>query len=103
MHSDELRRLVIELDRRSYRGDCSFAVFNDDYTQLPLPVVAERARRSAAWLAEDELHRAVPLPSGSRLRGSAPPDARAAHACASRLKRRVSSSGPAARASRARR
>jgi hypothetical protein len=32
-------------------------------------MVAERARRSAAWLAEDVLHRAVPLPGGSRLRG----------------------------------
>ena len=69
VHSDETRRLVIELDRMGYRGDYSFEVFNDDYTQLPLPVVAERARRSAAWLAEDVLHRAVPLPGGSRWRG----------------------------------
>jgi sugar phosphate isomerase/epimerase len=71
VHSDELRQLVIELDRMGYRGDYSFEVFNDDYTQMPLPVVAERARRSAAWLAEDVVHRAVPLPGGSRLRGSA--------------------------------
>jgi sugar phosphate isomerase/epimerase len=69
VHSDDLRRLVIELDRMGYRGDYSFEVFNDDYTQMPLPMVAERARRSAAWLAEDVLHRAVPLPGGSRLRG----------------------------------
>jgi hypothetical protein len=33
-----------------------------------LPVVCERARRSAPWLAEGVLHRAVPLPDGSRLR-----------------------------------
>jgi 2-keto-myo-inositol isomerase len=71
VHSDELRRLVTQLDGLGYRGDYSFEVFNDDYTQMPLPVVAERARRSAAWLAEDVLHRAVPLPGGSRLRGSA--------------------------------
>jgi sugar phosphate isomerase/epimerase len=71
VHSDELRRLVTDLDRMGYRGDYSFEVFNDDYTQLPLPVVAERARRSAAWLAEDVLHRAVPLPGGTRLRGPA--------------------------------
>ncbi len=71
VHSDELRQLVIELDRLGYRGDYSFEVFNDDYTQMPLPVVAERARRSAAWLAEDVLHRAVPLPGGSRVRGPA--------------------------------
>jgi 2-keto-myo-inositol isomerase len=71
VHSDELRHWVIELDRMGYRGDYSFEVFNDDYTQMPLPVVAERARRSAAWLTEDVLHRAVPLPGGSRLRGPA--------------------------------
>jgi 2-keto-myo-inositol isomerase len=56
VHSEETRRLVIDLDRLGYRGDYSFEVFNDDYTQLPLPVVAERARRSAAWLAEEVLH-----------------------------------------------
>jgi hypothetical protein len=33
-----------------YRGDYSFEVFNDDYRQLPLPVVAERARRSVKWI-----------------------------------------------------
>jgi sugar phosphate isomerase/epimerase len=71
VHSEELRSLLVELDGMGYRGDYSFEVFNDDYTQLPLPVVAERARRSAAWLAEDVLHRAVPLPNGTRLRGSA--------------------------------
>jgi sugar phosphate isomerase/epimerase len=70
VHSDELRGLVVELDRMGYRGDYSFEVFNDDYTQLPLEVVAERARRGAAWLAEDVLHRAVPLPDGTRLRTS---------------------------------
>jgi 2-keto-myo-inositol isomerase len=69
VHSEELRSLLVELDGMGYRGDYSFEVFNDDYTQLPLPVVAERARRSAAWLAEDVLHRAVPLPNGTRLRG----------------------------------
>ena len=68
VHSDELTRLVLELDAMGYRGDYSFEVFNDDYTQLPLPVVCERARRSAAWLAEGVLHRAVPLPDGTRLR-----------------------------------
>jgi 2-keto-myo-inositol isomerase len=71
VHSDELRQLVSQLDGLGYRGDYSFEVFNDDYTQMPLPVVAERARRSAAWLAEDVLHRAVPLPGGSRWRRSA--------------------------------
>ncbi len=26
------------------RGDCGFEVFNDDCQQMPLPIVAERAR-----------------------------------------------------------
>jgi sugar phosphate isomerase/epimerase len=66
VHSEALQRLVIELDRIGYRGDYSFEVFNDDYQQLPLETVAERARRSAVWLAEDVLRRAVPLPGQLR-------------------------------------
>jgi len=62
VHSEALQRLVIALAAKGYRGDYSFEVFNDDYVQLPLETVAERARRSAAWLAEDVLRRAVPLP-----------------------------------------
>ena len=62
VHSEELASLVVALDRLGYRGDYSFEVFNDDYQQLPLPVVAERARRAAVWLAEDVLRRSVPLP-----------------------------------------
>jgi 4-hydroxyphenylpyruvate dioxygenase len=61
VHSDELAQLVMALDRLGYRGDYSFEVFNDDYQQLPLPLVAERARRAAVWLAEDVLRRSVPL------------------------------------------
>ncbi len=61
VHSEELVRLVVALDRLGYRGDYSFEVFNDDYQQLPLPVVAERARRAAVWLAEDVLRGSVPL------------------------------------------
>jgi len=33
-----------------------------------LPFVAQRARRSALWLAEDVLRRSVPLPGQLRLR-----------------------------------
>jgi len=74
VHSEALAELVMRLDRLGYRGDYSFEVFNDDYQQMPLPVVAERARRSAVWLGEDVLHRSVPLPGRMRLRrGSAPP------------------------------
>lgn len=68
VHSEQLAELVMRLDRLGYRGDYSFEVFNDDYQQMPLPVVAERARRSAVWLAEDVLHRSVPLPGHMRLR-----------------------------------
>jgi sugar phosphate isomerase/epimerase len=49
-------------------GDYSFEVFNDDYVNLPLPVVCERARRSAIWLSEDVLRRSTPLPNAMRLK-----------------------------------
>jgi sugar phosphate isomerase/epimerase len=68
VHSAALAELVTRLDRIGYRGDYSFEVFNDDYQQMPLPVVALRARRAALWLAEGVLRRAVPLPNRIRLR-----------------------------------
>jgi sugar phosphate isomerase/epimerase len=68
VHSEQLAELVLRLDRLGYRGDYSFEVFNDDYQQMPLAVVAGRARRSAVWLGEDVLHRSVPLPGRMRLR-----------------------------------
>jgi sugar phosphate isomerase/epimerase len=67
VHSEQLATLVQCLDRLGYRGDYSFEVFNDDYQQLPLPIVAARAKRSAMWLAEDVLDRTVPLPHRIRL------------------------------------
>ena len=73
VHSDEVARLVLTLDRLGYDGDFSFEVFNDDYQQMPLPTVAARARRSATWLAENVLQRAVPLPDRTRLRPTLPP------------------------------
>jgi sugar phosphate isomerase/epimerase len=71
VHSEALAELVMRLDRLGYRGDYSFEVFNDDYSQLPLPTVAARARRSAIWLSEDVLRRSVPLPNQMRLRQTA--------------------------------
>jgi sugar phosphate isomerase/epimerase len=68
VHSEQLVQLVLKLDQIGYQGDYSFEVFNDDYVQLPLPLVAERAQRSALWLAEDVLRQATPLPNGLRLR-----------------------------------
>lgn len=63
VHSDRLVQLVLKLDALGYGGDYSFEVFNDDYLQLPLPTVAQRARRSAQWLTDDVLRLSVPLPS----------------------------------------
>ena len=68
VHSEQLVDLVLRLDRLGYRGDYSFEVFNDDYVQLPLPFVADRARKSALWLAEEVLRCSVPLPNQMRLR-----------------------------------
>jgi len=50
VHSEQIAELVRKLDGMGYRGDYSFEVFNDDYKQLPLPMVAERARRSVKWI-----------------------------------------------------
>jgi sugar phosphate isomerase/epimerase len=66
VHSEQLADLVLRLDRIGYRGDYSFEVFNDDYQQLPLETVAERARRSATWLHQDVLHKSAPLPAWVR-------------------------------------
>ena len=52
------------LDAMGYRGDYSFEVFNDDYVQLPLAVVAERARQSVKWLTGQVPRRS--LPRGAR-------------------------------------
>lgn len=68
VHSEQLVQLVLKLDALGYGGDYSFEVFNDDYLQLPLPMVAQRARRSAQWLADDVLRLSVPLPGELRLR-----------------------------------
>ena len=71
VHSAQVAELVTRLDALGYRGDYSFEVFNDDYQQIPLAAVAERARRSALWLGEEVLRRSVPLPGAMRLRRAA--------------------------------
>ncbi len=68
VHTPKVVEMVEKLDALGYGGDYSFEVFNDDYVQLPLPMVAERARTSALWLAEDVLRRDAPLPNQLRLR-----------------------------------
>ena len=71
VHTPQLIEIVQALDAMAYGGDLSFEVFNDDYQQMPLPMVAERARRSALWLAEDVLRTALPLPGRLRLHAPA--------------------------------
>lgn len=68
VHTRELVQMVLKLDAMGYAGDYSFEVFNDDYVQMPLPMVAQRARKSALWLAEDVLRRSAPLPGQLKLR-----------------------------------
>ncbi len=58
-HSARLAAIVREIDRAGYRGDYSFLVMNDDYRQLPSGVVLEHAKRSANWLTNQVLRRAL--------------------------------------------
>lgn len=60
VHSEQVAALVRKLDRMGYRGDYSFEVFNDDYVQLPLPVVAGRAHRAARWISRHVPRRSLP-------------------------------------------
>jgi len=60
VHSDKVAGMVRRLDEMGYRGDYSFEVFNDDYRQLPLPTVAERARRSVKWITGRVSRRSLP-------------------------------------------
>ena len=66
VHSEQVASLVRSLDRLGYRGDYSFEVFNDDYTQLPTAIVAERARRSVKWLTDQVSRRSLPLRHAAR-------------------------------------
>jgi sugar phosphate isomerase/epimerase len=60
VHGDQVAALVRRLDQMGYRGDYSFEVFNDDYVQLPVGLVAERARRSVKWLTGLVPRRSLP-------------------------------------------
>ena len=68
VHSAEVAELVRRLDKRGYRGDYSFEVFNDDYTQLPLPLVAARAKRSVKWITGQVSRRSLPVPPTATIR-----------------------------------
>jgi sugar phosphate isomerase/epimerase len=60
VHSDQVVELVRILDGNGYRGDYSFEVFNDDYRQIPLATVAERAHRSVKWITGRVGRRTLP-------------------------------------------
>ena len=60
VHSPDVVALVRKLDDAGYRGDYSYEVFNDDYKQLPLPMVAARARRSVKWITGLVSRRSLP-------------------------------------------
>ncbi|HYL89567.1 MAG TPA: sugar phosphate isomerase/epimerase family protein [Burkholderiales bacterium] len=60
VHSENVIELVRSLDAMGYRGDYSFEVFNDDYKQLPLPIVAQRARASVKWITGRVARRSLP-------------------------------------------
>ena len=60
VHSTRVAEMVRILDAMGYRGDYSFEVFNDDYRQLPLSMVAERARQSVKWISGLVSRRSVP-------------------------------------------
>lgn len=66
-HSDSVVALIKRLERIGYCGDYSFEVFNDDYVQLPLRIVADRARQSVNWILANASRREGPL---RRFRGS---------------------------------
>ena len=60
VHSEQVIAVVRKLDAMGYRGDYSFEVFNDDYRQLPLPLVSARARHSVKWITSRVSRRSLP-------------------------------------------
>jgi sugar phosphate isomerase/epimerase len=61
VHNDLVAELVRRLERRGYAGAFSFEVFNDDYAQMPLAAVCERAMRSVHWIADRVSRRSLPV------------------------------------------
>jgi sugar phosphate isomerase/epimerase len=60
VHGGQVIELVRILDDGGYRGDYSFEVFNDDYRQIPVATVADRARNSVKWIAGQIGRRTLP-------------------------------------------
>jgi len=60
-HSEALGDLIRAIDELGYEGDYSFEVFNDDYAQMPLALVAQRAKRSVQWIVDHVSRRSLPV------------------------------------------
>ena len=60
-HSETLGDLIRAIDELGYDGDYSFEVFNDDYVQMPLAMVAQRAKRSVQWITDHVSRRSLPV------------------------------------------
>ena len=60
-HSEQLGDLIRAIDELGYDGDYSFEVFNDDYVQMPLALVAQRAKRSVQWITDHVSRRSLPV------------------------------------------
>lgn len=60
-HSNATADLVRALEHMGYQGDYSFEVFNEDYQQLPLSLVCQRAANSVAWLRQTCGRQGIPL------------------------------------------
>jgi sugar phosphate isomerase/epimerase len=71
VHSEQVAQLVRKLNEIGYTGDYSFEVFNDDYQQLPLPMVVGRAHASVRWLVS-HVSRGSLLPWSRRAPAVAP-------------------------------
>jgi sugar phosphate isomerase/epimerase len=60
-HSAAVADLIRAMDRMGYVGDYSFEVFNDDYMQMQLGRVTDRARRSVEWITGHVSRRSLPV------------------------------------------
>ena len=65
-HSELLGDLIGAVDELRYEGDYSFEAFNDDYAQMPLAHVAQRAHRSVQWITDHVSRRSLPVQRGVR-------------------------------------
>jgi sugar phosphate isomerase/epimerase len=72
VHGEDVAALVRRLDTLGYRGDYSFEVFNDDYAQLPVDIVAARAKVAASWLLSRVARRSLPIRQAPRARATPP-------------------------------